>query len=277
MIDETDFQRAAELINQADSLIITAGAGMGVDSGLPDFRGAGGFWNIYPALGRARIRFEEIANPSAFVSHPRLAWGFYGHRLKMYREVNPGPAFGLLLDIALRQPGDCFVFTSNVDGHFQKAGFDSNRVLECHGSIHHLQCLNQCSDDIWSANAFFPQIDEEACELIGELPACPHCGGLARPNILMFGDFGWLEKHSKIQWERLALWRQAAKQPVVIEIGAGSAVPSVRNFSEMQSRPLIRINPTEAEVPHARDVSLRMGGAQALRGIAEALKATGCW
>ena len=45
---------AAELIEQADALVIAAGAGMGVDSGLPDFRGNAGFWNVYPALRAAR-------------------------------------------------------------------------------------------------------------------------------------------------------------------------------------------------------------------------------
>jgi len=275
MTEHTQFERAAELIASADGLIITAGAGMGVDSGLPDFRGPGGFWGVYPALGRARIRFEEIANPSAFISHPRLAWGFYGHRLNLYREVEPGPAFGILLDIARRLRNDCFVFTSNVDGHFQKAGFDRDRVIECHGSINHLQCLNQCKSDIWPASTFHPRIDEDAGELLGDLPACPRCGGLARPNILMFGDFGWLDDRASQQWERLALWRQAVERPVVIEIGAGLAVPSVRHFSEMQSRPLIRINPVEPEVLRKTDVGLRMGATQAVQGICGALMEAG--
>ena len=41
--------------------------------------------------------------------------------------------------------GNYFVFTSNVDGHFQKAGFDKEKVLECHGSINHYQC-EQCRE-----------------------------------------------------------------------------------------------------------------------------------
>src|SRR5690606_8161485 len=52
------YSSAAQLLAQADGLLITAGAGMGIDSGLPDFRGSEGFWNAYPALGRARIQFE---------------------------------------------------------------------------------------------------------------------------------------------------------------------------------------------------------------------------
>lgn len=57
------YAQAARLIDEADSLIIAAGAGMGVDSGLPDFRDTQGFWQAYPALGKSGIRFERIASP----------------------------------------------------------------------------------------------------------------------------------------------------------------------------------------------------------------------
>ena len=64
---------AATLIADADALIVAAGAGMGVDSGLPDFRADEGFWNAYPALGHAKINFTSIASPSAFAANPKLA------------------------------------------------------------------------------------------------------------------------------------------------------------------------------------------------------------
>ena len=70
---QESYQRAAKLIQSADALIIAAGAGMGVDSGLPDFRGNQGFWQAYPALAKARLDFTEVANPLAFIEHPRLA------------------------------------------------------------------------------------------------------------------------------------------------------------------------------------------------------------
>lgn len=72
---------AAQIIHRADGLLITAGAGMGVDSGLPDFRGNEGMWRAYPALKSANMVFHQIANPQSFEQHPELAWGFYGHRL----------------------------------------------------------------------------------------------------------------------------------------------------------------------------------------------------
>ena len=64
------FAEAASLIANADGLIVAAGAGMGVDSGLPDFRGNTGFWRAYPALAEARIAFEDIACPTPFAVIP---------------------------------------------------------------------------------------------------------------------------------------------------------------------------------------------------------------
>ncbi len=162
----SDYQRCAALIAQADGLLITAGAGIGVDSGLPDFRGAQGFWGAYPALGRARIAFEQIANPAAFERQPRLAWGFYGHRLQLYRRTVPQQGFAILRRIGESLAHGSFVFTSNVDGQFQKAGFPDERISECHGSIHHLQCTVPCSNAIWPADEFTPEVDAENCLLL---------------------------------------------------------------------------------------------------------------
>ena len=52
---------------------------MGVDSGLPDFRGDRGFWKAYPPYAKLGLHFAEMANPRWFDSDPELAWGFYGH------------------------------------------------------------------------------------------------------------------------------------------------------------------------------------------------------
>ena len=268
-----DFRRCAELINQADGLLVTAGAGMGIDSGLPDFRGPQGFWQVYPALGRARIAFERIANPEAFESDPSLAWGFYGHRLNLYRATVPHDGFHILRRIGERLAEGSFVFTSNVDGHFVKAGFEEDRVTECHGSIHHLQCVEGCRGEIWAADDFHPQIDEENCRLISDFPRCPYCRGMARPNILMFGDWGWLETRSAEQHRRLQHWLRKVDRLVVIEIGAGTHVPTVRMMSESLGGRLIRINPDEPGLGRAEGVSLPCGGLDALRSLEAACQA----
>ena len=265
--DRSLFRRCAELIAQADGLLITAGAGMGVDSGLPDFRGSEGFWGAYPALGRARISFEQIASPAAFGSHPRQAWGFYGHRLNLYRATVPHEGFNILRRIGACLPQGYFVFTSNVDGQFQKAGFDPARIGECHGSIHHLQCLAHCSEAIWSADDFFPEIDAQVCRITSAMPRCPRCGALARPALLMFSDWEWADGRSEIQSVRFNAWRREAERPVLIELGAGSTVATVRYFSQRQNCPIIRINPSEWELPTGRGIGIPCGALAGLEGI----------
>ena len=273
------FAQVATLIGQADGLLIGAGAGMGVDSGLPDFRGKDGFWKAYPALARVGINFESIACPGAFHDTPELAWGFYGHRLALYRRTIPHRGFKILRNIADRLRYGAFVFTSNVDGQFQKAGFAEDRIYECHGSIHHLQCLKPCSPEIWQTT-FEPEVDDATGRMISSLPACPECGGFARPNIMMFHDWGWIDHRARIQAKRLTDWRAGLEHPVLIELGAGVDIPSVRDFSEDQAgfAPLVRINPRAPQIPQpTKGVSIALGAQEAMEGINNALFEQGFW
>lgn len=262
------YQRGAEAIDLADGLLITAGAGMGVDSGLPDFRGAEGFWKAYPALRQSDIAFQEVASPGAFKHNQALAWGFYGHRLKLYRETPPHAGFAILREFARHKEHGAFVYTSNVDGQFQKAGFAPGQIVECHGSIHHLQCQDGCMADVWPSGEFNPEVDETLCRLLNEPPRCPWCGEVARPNILMFGDYGWLDYRLHEQMARFEQWRSQVKRLLVIEIGAGTSIPTVRHFGEFQASYLIRINPREADMPpHCRGISLPLSALPALQRI----------
>ncbi len=264
--------QAARLIDNADGILITAGAGMGVDSGLPDFRGNDGFWKAYPALAASGIDFTSIANPRAFLKNPKQAWGFYGHRLALYRKTIPHEGFGILQSIASKMPHGAFVVTSNVDGQFQKAGFSDDAIFEIHGSLHSLQCIRPCQHRIWSANGIEPVLDEVHCEWVGEIPMCPDCGSIARPNVLMFNDASWVGEHSYHQERNWQVWNSRVKKPVVIELGAGIDIPSIRLISETQRVPLIRINPRHDEMDDGSEgVSIPMGAKSALMGIANGL------
>lgn len=267
---QADLEQAAALIRDADALVIAAGAGMGVDSGLPDFRGSTGFWREYPALGRARMSFTDVATPHTFRTNPRLAWGFYGHRLQLYRKTQPHAGFDLLRAWGESKPNGYFVFTSNVDGQFGKAGFSELLVEECHGSIHHLQCLRDCTSSIWTAADFEPEVNPDSGQLIHDLPQCPHCGGLARPNILMFDDGTWNDQRQQLQLQRKRDFLARAQKPVVVELGAGGTIATVRHFSKWMvsnGARLVRINPLECEVSEQRDVGLGMPACEALRKI----------
>ena len=87
---------AAKAIRDATVLVITAGAGIGVDSGLPDFRGSKGFWRAYPPIAKLGLSFPEVSNPAWFVKDPTFAWGFFGHRYGLYTSTTPHAGFSIL-------------------------------------------------------------------------------------------------------------------------------------------------------------------------------------
>ncbi len=276
---QAELERAAAAIAEADALLVTAGAGMGVDSGLPDFRGNEGFWSAYPPMKKLGVSFAEMANPRWFARDPAFAWGFYGHRLGLYRKTTPHAGFGLLRRWAAGKSLGGFVFTSNVDGAFQRAGFDPERIVECHGAIDFLQCSASCQG-IYSAEDYQPDIDEESFRAREPLPKCRRCGALARPNILMFGDFGWQSHRTDEQEQRMEAWLSEVSRPraklVVVECGAGTAIPTVRMLGERlvgrARATLVRINVREPEVPPGQ-VGLSGGALAILRGLDERIQA----
>lgn len=263
--DVAQTHMAADVIRSAEALLIGAGAGMGVDSGLPDFRGAEGFWKAYPPFkGR---NFSEISTPHWFQTDPKLAWGFFGHRLNLYRSAVPHPGFEILKHWAARMPLGYFIFTSNVDGQFQKAGFPENKILECHGSIHHLQCATPCCNQVWPSTGVCLEVDD-SIRTRSAMPQCPRCRNITRPNILMFGDRNWIAGRADEQERQYLNWLRSIESArlVTIELGAGLAVPSVRYECETRGGTLIRINPREAQTPPG-GISISAGALSALQQI----------
>eukprot|EP01113_Clastostelium_recurvatum_P044675 TRINITY_DN7571_c0_g1_i3.p1 TRINITY_DN7571_c0_g1~~TRINITY_DN7571_c0_g1_i3.p1 ORF type:complete len:354 (-),score=56.57 TRINITY_DN7571_c0_g1_i3:64-1125(-) len=306
-------QRAASAILSAESVIFTSGAGLGVDSGLPDFRGPEGFWRAYPPFQALGLSFPSVSTPSWFKKDPQFAWGFWGHRYDLYTRTVPHDGFRVMKKIADMKehrtgPGKgYFVFTSNVDGAFQKSGFPEDKVLECHGSVHWLQCVkgDTCSDAIWPSSSSLPiPVDPATFRAPSEgMPKCRKCGELARTNVLMFDDGEWVQDRNYEQERSFDLFKtgllsrlrdkqeeeiekvgydnaQSSLQSYVaiIEIGAGLAVPTVRRQSEMLAKKyngtLIRINLRDTMVPNPdRDISLVMGGKDALLEIEKEMEA----
>jgi len=276
MIDSNKLNDLHDIVEKSDAVVILAGAGMGVDSGLPDFRGTHGLWEEYPELGRRDLDFEEMANPKWFRNDPKLAWAFYGHRLHKYLEVQPHAGFDMLLSLCEKKK-DYFVITSNVDNQFQKAGFDVSKIHEIHGSLLHFQCIYGCKGNIWDADPASIQVDEEQFEAT-LVPKCPHCKRVARPNVMMFDDYGWLCDREKRQRKRFESWKRKVRdrnmKVLMIEIGAGTTVASIRRISEqLYNKDLylpefIRINPRDIDVPEGA-TCIQAGG---LEGITQLLR-----
>jgi len=270
---------AADAIKDSDALVFAAGAGMGVDSGLPDFRGNDGFWNAYPPYKKLGLSFVDLANPEWFTNDPTLAWGFYGHRLGLYRNTNPHTGYDLLLKWGNQKKYGYQVFTSNVDGAFRKAGFDNNKIVECHGRIDLAQCTKCCGVGIFSIDKENVKVDQQTFRATGLLPACNKCGAIARPNILMFYDFDWDSGVIDRQYNRMRNWLQlvAPTKVTIIECGAGVAVASVRKFCSnllnTHNAKLVRINVRDYEVENANNqVGIPLGALEALTAIEQKMK-----
>ena len=248
-------QQAADWIADADALVIGAGAGMSVASGLSVYYGSEG-----------RYSGETVAHASAewFDTDPEAA---IAHALSTRREimaVEPHPGYSVLRGWAQQTQFGAAVLTSNVDGLFLRAGFNPDSVYETHGSHLRSQCLGECGEPSF-VNA------ENA-------PQCPSCAGPARPNVLMFGDFRFHDSHRSAQWDSLARWFDTVPEDssvVVIEIGAGTTVPVVRRKCETYAHaygwPLIRINTDQPECltpdPPANFASLQGDAAAVLMAL----------
>jgi len=166
------------------------------------------------------------------------------------------------------------VFTSNVDGAFQRAGFDDERIVECHGAIDFAQCTNACGIGIVPLEGVTVEVDPETFRATGPLPSCPRCGALLRPNILLFGDYDWESSRVERQEARMQTWLESVAHDrarlTVVECGAGTAIPTVRMLGERllrhENATLVRINVREPEVPRGQ-IGIAGGARAALEAI----------
>lgn len=254
------------IIDESDVIVVMAGAGMSSDSigpdgeNLPTFRGNKGFWRAYPKL-KNKINFAKLCTPSALEKDPKMAWALYGHMFDLFNDTDPHEGFHTLLEMISKKE-DYFVVTSNIDSHFQKAGYDPKKVYEIHGRINKFQCTH--CDYVWTPNKTTRfNVDPELMEL-NETPMCPLCGALARPNIMMFndskmiGDHGFDNTETEIQAGRfnnfMNKYDKGKHKIALVEIGCGEGVPTIRIMGEfiqeqVVGATLIRINPTDIEGP----------------------------
>lgn len=277
MVDRAAVTAAAEVLAKADALVVTAGAGMGVDSGLPDFRGDEGFWTSYPPYRHLGVSFTDMASPAAFLTDPPFAWGFYGHRRALYRATRPHAGFDIVARWLDDAPEGGFVVTSNVDGHFHAADLDPEAIWEVHGTLRYDQCLHECGAEPFGAGPDV-EVDTATMRVVGALPTCPTCRGPARPNVLMFGDGGFDPVLTDAQERRFAAFLAdvAGARLAVVELGAGTAVPTIRQIGhhlvQRHGADLVRVNPREPAGPSGT-IPVAAGALEALTAIDARLQA----
>jgi len=255
-------------LKTSKSIVITAGAGIGVDSGLADYRGSGGQWGTVETDTKKSV--FDVVNPKLFIENPKFGWKMFASRLIEYTNTEPHEGFKIILDWIEKFSLDYFVLTSNVDNQFQKSGFDELKIRELHGSVFYLQCSIPCCDEIWKhhldLNTIKYDIENE------KYPICPNCGEISRPNVYMFRDGTFLSNRTNKQELEFQNFLNKNKDGdmLVFEIGSGPHVQSIRKKTRMlginYKAKIVRINPKDAKIkpPH---IGLEKGALEALNEI----------
>ncbi len=225
-VDPSLIARAADWVATAERVVALTGAGVSAESGVPTFRGAGGFWR-----GRDPM---ELATPAAFARDPELVWSFYNDRRSKLATVEPNPAHRALVEIERRVPHFTLA-TQNVDRLHQRAG--SRRVLELHGAIDEVRC-SECG-----------RTSNRAGETLPALPRCDACGGLLRPGVVWFGESlptGVFEQAEA----------EARAADVVLVIGTSALVYPAASLARLGRR-VVEVNPDATPLSGEATLSLR--------------------
>ncbi len=241
-------EQAAALIRQARRGGVLTGAGISTPSGIPDFRSPhSGLWQQHDPL--------EVASLSAFRHHPEHFFTWVRPLLESILAAEPNAAHRA---IAQMQHAGHFagIITQNIDGLHQKAG--STEVIEVHGSLTTATCT-QCYR-VYESAQFLPDFMEK-----GTLPRCPHCGGVLKPDVVLFGE--------QLPWQAWeAAERLARECDLCLVAGSSLAVMPVARLpieAARQGAALIIVNQTPTYLDERADVVLRGDVAEVLPRITE--------
>lgn len=168
LVMEDKIKKVAEMLKKSKHAVVFTGAGVSVESGIPPFRGSGGLWEIYDP--------EEVASIHGFRRNPKAFWRF-AKELLLKTKAEPNKAHHAIAE--LEKLGIVrAVITQNIDMLHQKAG--SKRVLELHGSMNYVDCLDCKATYRW---------EEIEKKLENEVPRCENCGSYyLKPRVVFFGE-----------------------------------------------------------------------------------------
>ena len=161
----SDVSTLADWIATSPSTVFFGGAGVSTESGIPDFRGANGFY-----FQEREIPLETVLSIDFFAKHPEAYWEWFH---EIYRPVDPNGAHRALAALEAAGRLDA-VITQNIDGLHQLAG--SKNVLELHGSIHRNYCMK--------CGKFY---DAKYVKYADGVPRC-ECGGMIKPDVVLYEE-----------------------------------------------------------------------------------------
>jgi NAD-dependent protein deacetylase/lipoamidase len=168
---EQQLRALASRVRAARAITVMTGAGVSAASGVPTFRGPEGLWRTF--------RPEDLATPEAFERDPALVWEWYSWRRARVASCLPNPAHEVLARWSHDTSRQVCVITQNVDDLHLRAG--TRNLIRLHGSLWEKRCFNGCAGGVRTWR-------DEDIAASDRLPRCPHCGGLARPAVVWFGE-----------------------------------------------------------------------------------------
>ena len=236
-------QRAADLLHNAKRALFLTSAGMSADSNIPTFRDKDGYWQNFPPFKAKNLQAQDLASPWAFRNELPHAWAFYEWRRQNANKNKPHKGYDIINKWMKDHLEDGFVHTTNTDGYHLRSGCPANRVMEVHGSMWRLQCLDVCSRRFWEEETVpLCNLDRESMKA-SNYPICSQCRGVARPHILMFGDMEYVGHPEQEEGFRDFMQKGI---DLVFLIGSSGAVPT-NDYIALQLKnrgaKLININP----------------------------------
>ncbi len=223
-------QNAKQAINHADYILIGAGAGLSTAAGLE--YGGKSFQRDYKEFIE-KYHFEDLYTASFYpFSSQEEKWAFWARLIKLNRFREPLRLYQELLDFV--KDKDYFVITTNVDGQFETAGFDTEKIFAVQGDYRFLQCENACHNKLYDNKEMVEEWlkHTENLKIPKQLvPKCPVCGGNMEMNLRKDANFvqdeNWY-KQAK-QYEQF-LDEIEDKNVVLLEIGVGFNTPGIIRF-----------------------------------------------
>jgi NAD-dependent deacetylase len=235
--DDGIVQAAARALRAARCVVVTTGAGMSRDSGIPTFRDAlTGLW--------ARYDPEELATEAAFRRNPARVFGWYVWRRRLVRAAVPHAGYHALVALERIVP-ELVVVTQNVDGLHRRVG--QTRVVELHGSLERFSCL--------TARHPFPPDEVATPDTDGECepPRCHRCEAPVRPDVVWFGE-------ALPQQATAAAWDWSARCDAMLVVGTSGLVQPAAQLplvARGAGAVVIEVNPEPSELSSAAHITCR--------------------
>jgi len=245
--DET-ITRISKLLKNSKSILFITGAGISADSGLPTYRGIGGLYN--DKVTKDGIPVEMALAGETLKRRPEVTWKYIAQIEKNCRNAKFNRGHEVIAEMEKHFERVC-VLTQNIDGFHHAAG--SSNIIDIHGNMHKLVCM-KCG---WRDT-----VKDYSGLTIP--PRCPKCAGIARPEVVFFGEMLPIDK-------LVVLERELRRGfDIYFTIGTTSVFPYIQQpmiSAKRSGRPTIEINPEETEISDLVDIKLRMRAAEALDKI----------